>query len=136
MNDANHTASFGTLFSTLAALTSPAQEFVTSRPAYRERAAAAAARRLPAARSGRALAALAAPAERARVRRALERLDDRLLRDIGLSRAEVERGPAAALRAAGGAGLRALGRDLAGALMKRLKHNACRGDISRKQTPR
>jgi uncharacterized protein YjiS (DUF1127 family) len=88
MNQANRLTGFGTLFSTLAALTAPAQEFVTFRPTSPS---------LPALRVrgelGRALgAALAAARQRreyARQRRALQHLDDRLLRDIGLSRADV-----------------------------------------------
>ena len=88
MKHANHTASFGTLFSTLAALTSPAQEFVTSRPSYPA---------LPGLRLRGDLwrhvsAALEATRRRrqlVRERRALQQLDDRLLRDIGLSRADV-----------------------------------------------
>jgi uncharacterized protein YjiS (DUF1127 family) len=90
MNYANHTTGFGTLFSTLAALTSPAQEFVTSRPAYRS------VPRLrlqdPGARVRQALAAVWQRYERAQVKRALERLDDHLLRDIGVTRAQVEAG--------------------------------------------
>jgi uncharacterized protein YjiS (DUF1127 family) len=91
MNHANHVQSFGTLFSTLAALTSPAQEFVTSRPAYgsvpRLRLQQPAGERVKA-----TLAALWRHYEQARVKRALERLDDRLLRDIGVTRAEVDAG--------------------------------------------
>ena len=88
MKHANHTASFGTLFSTLAALTSPAQEFVTSRPSYPA---------LPGLRLrgdlwrhvSAALEATRRQRQLARERRALQQLDDRLLRDIGLSRADV-----------------------------------------------
>lgn len=88
MKHANHTASFGTLFSTLAALTSPAQEFVTSRPSYPA---------LPGLRLrgdlwrrvSMALEATRGRRQLARERRALQQLDDRLLRDIGLSRADV-----------------------------------------------
>ncbi len=91
MNYANHASGFGTLFSTLAALTSPAQEFVTSRPAYggvpRLRLRDSAGRRIKA-----TLGAMWQRYERARVKRALERLDDRLLRDIGVTRAEVDAG--------------------------------------------
>jgi uncharacterized protein YjiS (DUF1127 family) len=91
MIHANRTSSDGTLFSTLAALTAPAQEFVTSRPAYRGvprlRLQDRAGRRV---RS--ALAAMWQRYERARVRRALERLDDHLLRDIGLTRAQAKAG--------------------------------------------
>ena len=91
MNTANQAAGFGTLFSTLAALTSPAQEFVTSRPASR---------RVPGLRLrpgvGARLKTLAAEfrrrQERARIRRTLERLDDHLLRDIGVTRAQVNAG--------------------------------------------
>jgi uncharacterized protein YjiS (DUF1127 family) len=91
MNHANRVQSFGTLFSTLAALTSPAQEFVTSRPAYggvpRLRLREPAGQRLKA-----ALRTMWRRYERARVKHALERLDDRLLRDIGVTRAEVDAG--------------------------------------------
>jgi uncharacterized protein YjiS (DUF1127 family) len=88
MNQVNQTASFGTLFSTLAALTAPAQEFVTFRPASPA---------LPGLRVRddlwgpvrSALKTLRERREGARRRRALQRLDDRLLRDIGLSRADV-----------------------------------------------
>jgi len=88
MKQDNQTANFGTLFSTLAELTSPAQEFVTSRPSYPA---------LPGLRLRGDLwrgvsAALEAGRRRrqlARDRRALQQLDDRLLRDIGLSRADV-----------------------------------------------
>ena len=88
MKHANHIASFGTLFSTLAALTSPAQEFVTSRPSYPA---------LPGLRLrgdlwrhvSAALEATRRQRQLARERRALQQLDDRLLRDIGLSRADV-----------------------------------------------
>lgn len=89
MNQANHAASLGTLFSTLAALTSPAQTFLTSQPA---------APALPGLRVrgdlghrlASALEAFQLRRQRARNRRALQHLDDHLLRDIGLSRAEVE----------------------------------------------
>jgi uncharacterized protein YjiS (DUF1127 family) len=88
MTHTNHTASFGTLFTTLAALTSPAQEFVTSRPSYPA---------LPGLRLrgdlwrrvGAAIEATRRRRQVARERRALQQLDDRLLRDIGLSRADV-----------------------------------------------
>jgi uncharacterized protein YjiS (DUF1127 family) len=88
MTHANRTASFGTLFTTLAALTSPAQEFVTSRPSY----PALPGLRLRGDLWRHASAALDAARRRrqlARDRRALQQLDDRLLRDIGLSRADV-----------------------------------------------
>ena len=88
MRHANHIAGFGPLFSALAALTSPAQEFVTSRPSYPA---------LPGLRLrddlwrrlGAALEAARRRRQLARERRVLQRLDDRLLRDIGLSRADV-----------------------------------------------
>ena len=88
MKYANQATSFGTLFTTLAALTSPAQEFVTSRPSYPA---------LPGLRLrddlwrrlGAALEAARRRRQLARERRVLQRLDDRLLRDIGLSRADV-----------------------------------------------
>jgi uncharacterized protein YjiS (DUF1127 family) len=88
MTHANHTANFGTLFSTLAALTSPAQAFVTSRPSYPA---------LPGLRLrgdlwrrvGAAIEATRRRRQVARDRRVLQQLDDHLLRDIGLSRADV-----------------------------------------------
>ena len=88
MRHANHTDSYGTLFSTLAALTSPAQEFVTSRPSQ----PALPGLRLrgdPWRHVSTALEALRRRRQLARERRALQQLDDRLLRDIGLSRADV-----------------------------------------------
>ena len=88
MRHANHTASFGPLFSALAALTSPAQEFVTLRSSY----PALPGRRLRDdlwRRVGAAREAARRRRELARERRILRRLDDRLLRDIGLSRADV-----------------------------------------------
>ena len=69
-------------------LTSPAQEFVTFRPA----SPALPGLRLRGdlrARLRSALAAVRQARERDRQRRALQHLDDRLLRDIGLTRAEV-----------------------------------------------
>lgn len=88
MNQANRMAGFGTLFPTLAALTGPAQEFLTWEPAYRAPSGLRIRGGL-----GRGLRALLQAfeqhRERARVQRALARLDDRLLRDIGLSRADV-----------------------------------------------
>lgn len=88
MTQANQMTGFGTLFSTLAALTAPAQEFVTFRPTSPS---------LPGLRVRgdlgqslrSALAATRQRRERARQQRALRRLDDRLLRDIGLTRADV-----------------------------------------------
>jgi uncharacterized protein YjiS (DUF1127 family) len=88
MKYAHQTSDFGTMFSTLAALTSPAQEFVTSRPSY----PALPGLRLRGDLWRHARAALEAARQRrrlARDRRALQHLDDRLLRDIGLSRADV-----------------------------------------------
>jgi uncharacterized protein YjiS (DUF1127 family) len=71
-----------------AARTVPAQDFLTRGPAY-----GTSGRRAPS-RIGRGLRALVQAferhRERARVRQSLARLDDRLLRDIGLSRADVE----------------------------------------------
>jgi uncharacterized protein YjiS (DUF1127 family) len=79
---------FATLFPTVAALTAPAQEFRTRTPTYR---APSRLQVLP--KLGRHLGALFERLdqrlEAARVRRILGRLDDRLLRDIGLSRADV-----------------------------------------------
>ena len=88
MRHANQTASFKPLFTTLAALTSPAQELVTSRPSYPA---------LPGLRLrgdlwrrvGAAIEAAHRRRQLARERRVLQQLDDRLLRDIGLSRADV-----------------------------------------------
>jgi uncharacterized protein YjiS (DUF1127 family) len=91
MSYANHSPGFGTLFSTLAALTAPAQEFVTSSQAYHSVPRL----RLQASWGGRLKAVMAAAwqrYERARVQRELQRLDDHLLRDIGLTRAQVDAG--------------------------------------------
>jgi uncharacterized protein YjiS (DUF1127 family) len=91
MNNSNQTGGFGTMFHALAALTSPGQAFLTSRPTY----GAVPGLRL---RDGlrdhvhAAVAALGRWRERARTRQALAQLDDHLLRDIGVSRAEVEAG--------------------------------------------
>ena len=88
MKYAHQTSGFGTMFSTLAALTSPAQEFVTSRPSY----PALPGLRLRGDLWRQARAALEAARQRGRLardRRALQHRDDRLLRDIGLSRADV-----------------------------------------------
>jgi len=88
MKYAHQPSGFGTMFSTLAALTSPAQEFVTSRPSY----PALTGLRLRGDLWRHARAALEAARQRrrlARDRRALQHLDDRLLRDIGLSRADL-----------------------------------------------
>jgi uncharacterized protein YjiS (DUF1127 family) len=89
MNQTNQLAGFRTLFSTLAALTSPAQGFLTSRPVYPA---------LPGLRVrgdvrrylGAAVGTVQLWRRRARDRRTLQSLDDQLLRDIGLSRADVE----------------------------------------------
>ena len=56
------------------------------------------------------LAALRRRHEQARVRRALERLDDHLLRDIGVTRAEVDAGLLPPFARPEDAGVRALGR--------------------------
>ena len=81
MNGTNQAAGFGTLFSTL----------VTSRPAFRGvpglRPQAGVGARVRA-----LLAAIWRRHEEARIRQALERLDDHLLRDIGVTRAEVNAG--------------------------------------------
>jgi len=78
MNGTNQAAGFGTLFSTP----------VVSRPAFRgvrpEAGVGARVRAL--------LAAIWRRHEQARIRQALERLDDHLLRDIGVTRAEVNAG--------------------------------------------
>jgi uncharacterized protein YjiS (DUF1127 family) len=89
MSHTNQAASFGTLFSTLAALTSPPQGSLASRPSYPA---------LPGLQvRGDVRHHLRAAVEtiqlwrrRGRDRRILQNLDDQLLRDIGLSRAEVE----------------------------------------------
>ena len=113
MNTANRAAGFGTLFSTLAALTSPRQEFVTARPAYggvpgpRLRARGGAGFRA-------LLAAFRRRQEQARIRQALERLDDHLLRDIGVTRAEVNAGLLPPFAQPEDPALRNLGRPLAG----------------------
>jgi uncharacterized protein YjiS (DUF1127 family) len=111
MNGANQVASFGTLFSAFAALTSPRQEFVTSRladqglPGVRLRAGTGV-RTL--------LAAFWRRQERAATRRALERLDDHLLRDIGVTRAEVNAGLLPPFAQPEDPALRTLGRPRAG----------------------
>ncbi len=90
MIQTNQIAGFGTLFPTLAALTAPAQEFLTREPAYR----AASGLRIRAGLGSRLRTLFQAFQERRehrRTQRTLARLDDRLLRDIGLSRAEVRR---------------------------------------------
>ena len=88
MNQANRFGGFGTLFPTLAALTAPAQEFLTREPAYRAPSGLRIREGL-----GRRVRALfeifEQHRERVRVQRTLARLDDRLLRDIGLTRADV-----------------------------------------------
>ena len=78
MNSTNQAAGFGTLFSTL----------VASRPAFRGVGPQAGV----GARVRALLAAIWRRHERARIRQALERLDDHLLRDIGVTRAEVNAG--------------------------------------------
>lgn len=88
MNQTNRIAGFGTLFPTLAALTAPAHEFLTREPAYGAPSGLRIRDGL-----GRRLSALLESfehrRERARTQKALAHLDDRLLRDIGLSRADV-----------------------------------------------
>ena len=86
MRHANHTASYGMLFSTLAALTSPAQAML-SRPFYGgvpQLTVRLHGRR----RIKRAVDAVLTWDERARERRHLMELSDHMLRDIGISRAE------------------------------------------------
>ena len=113
MNGANQAAGFRTLFSTLAVLTSPGQEFVTSRPAYRGvpglrlRAGVGAGVRA-------LLAAFRRRQEQARTRSVLERLDDHLLRDIGVTRAEVNAGLLPPFAQPEDSALRNLARTLAG----------------------
>lgn len=112
MSHANQTSGFGTLFSTLAALTAPGQEFVTSRPVYggvpRLRLRETAGRRLK-----ETLGAAWRRYEQAQVRRALQRLDDHLLRDIGVTRAQVDDGLPPPFAQIEQPEVRALGRDLA-----------------------
>jgi uncharacterized protein YjiS (DUF1127 family) len=89
MNCTNHSAVLATGFPTRAAPTPPAQDFLgapASRPS-RRRIRAGLGRRW---RS--LLDTFEQRRERARIRRVLAALDDRLLHDIGLSRADV--GPA------------------------------------------
>lgn len=80
---------FGGWFSTLAALASPAHTTLTRRPLY-ERVAPLDLR--PGLHEGlrRLAATLALWRGRVRERQALHDLDDRLLKDIGLTRAQVE----------------------------------------------
>ena len=91
MNTANQNPGLGTLFATLAALTSPGQEFVTSRPPYRG-VPRLRLRTGVGARVRVLLATIWRRHEQARTRQALKRLDDHLLRDIGVTRAEVNAG--------------------------------------------
>ena len=87
MSCSNRPAGFGARFPTLAGLTAPAQEVLTREPAFRSsglRIRASLERRLRT-----LLQAFEQRRERARIRRILAGLDDRLLRDIGLSRAAV-----------------------------------------------
>jgi uncharacterized protein YjiS (DUF1127 family) len=90
MNQANRTADFGRLFPTLAARTWPAQRSLSREPADRARsglgneACIGIGRRLQT-----LLRAFEQRRERHRIQRVLARFDDRLLRDIGLSRADL-----------------------------------------------
>jgi uncharacterized protein YjiS (DUF1127 family) len=76
-------------FSTLAALASPVHTTVTRRPLY-ERVAPLGLRPGLRRQWRQVMETLALWRERVRYRQALHDLDDRLLRDIGLTRAEVE----------------------------------------------
>ena len=82
-------ADFGTLFSTAAALTSPAHQAVTARRLYDD-VPALTVRPGPKRIVDRLVARLLAWHERARQRRALAGLDDHMLWDLGLTRADVE----------------------------------------------
>lgn len=87
MTCTNHPAGLATSSPTLAALTAPAQRFLTREPADRRSG-----RRIPVGFGRRfrtLLETFERRRERARIRRVLAGLDDRLLRDIGLSRAAV-----------------------------------------------
>ena len=113
MNGTNQAAGLGSLFSTLVAPASPGQEFVTSRPAHR--GVPALRRRTGAGAGVRALlAAFRRRQEQARIRRALARLDDHLLRDIGVTRAEVNAGLLPPFAQPEDPALRGLGSPLAG----------------------
>jgi uncharacterized protein YjiS (DUF1127 family) len=84
MNESNRVAALPGLFSVLAGRAVPAPDFRALGPAYRAPAGAGIGVRL------RALGqAFELRRERARTRRALAHLDDRLLRDIGLTRRDV-----------------------------------------------
>jgi uncharacterized protein YjiS (DUF1127 family) len=109
MSYANQTSGFGTLLSTLAALTA-LQLAVASRPAYDS---APRSRRASSGRVKTALARAWGRYERVQVRRALEQLDDRLLRDIGVTRAEVNAGLLPPFTRPEEPAVRKLGRDLA-----------------------
>jgi uncharacterized protein YjiS (DUF1127 family) len=80
---------FGGWFSTLTALASPAHSTLTRRPLY-ERVPPLGLRLGLGPRLGRLRATLAVWRERVRQRQALHDLDDRLLKDIGLTRDQVE----------------------------------------------
>ena len=112
MNGYNQSSGCGTLLPTLAALTLPAQGLAGSRPAPRgvpgRRPRAGTGARL-----GAVIAAFRRRQEQARLRRALERLDDHLLRDIGVSRAEVNAGLLPPFTRPEEPELRTLGRQLA-----------------------
>jgi uncharacterized protein YjiS (DUF1127 family) len=86
MSESNRVAALPGLFSAIAGRAGPAPDFRAPGPAYGAPAGAGIGDRLRALRQ-----AFELRRERARTRRALARLDDRLLRDIGLSRADIER---------------------------------------------
>ena len=80
---------FGTLFSTAAAFTSPVHQRVTARALY-DHVPALRLRSGPRQLVRTIVDAALAWHERARQRRALTQLNDRMLADIGLSRADVD----------------------------------------------
>jgi uncharacterized protein YjiS (DUF1127 family) len=84
MSESNRVAALPGLFSAIAGRAVPAPDFRALGPAYGAPAGAGIGDRLRALRQ-----AFELRRERARTRRALARLDDRLLRDIGLTRRDV-----------------------------------------------
>ena len=84
MNQVNRMTGFEGLVPALATRPLPAQRYVAPAPAYRAPLGTGLGRRLSALRH-----AFELRRERGRARRALAHLDDRMLRDIGLSRADI-----------------------------------------------
>lgn len=82
-------ADYGTLFSTAAALIAPSHSALTARPLYDD-VPALRLRPAPKRHVDGLISRLFAWHERARQRWLLSGLDDHMLRDIGLSRADVE----------------------------------------------